>query len=89
MGWCLVKHRDNFTFEFYLLLEVIMDSYITTPTCRVLLEKLTVTQLVKKFPTFIKPESSLPCSQQPATGPYPKSDESNPHLPTIFPYVPF
>jgi hypothetical protein len=25
------------------------------------------------------PEISLPCLQQPTTGPYPKSDESNPH----------
>jgi len=30
------------------------------------------------------PESSLPCSQEPATGPYPKPDESNPHPPTNF-----
>jgi hypothetical protein len=29
-------------------------------------------------------KGSLPCSQQPATGPYPKPDASNPHLPTLF-----
>jgi len=29
---------------------------------RVLFEKLIVTQLVKKFPDFLEPEGSLPCS---------------------------
>jgi hypothetical protein len=33
-----------------------------TPRSRVLLEKLIVTQLVKKFPPFMKPEWSIPCS---------------------------
>jgi hypothetical protein len=33
-------------------------------------------------------EGSLPCSQQPASGPYPEPDESNPHLPTLFPLNP-
>jgi hypothetical protein len=42
-----------------------------TPCCRILLEKLTVTQLVKYYPVFfMEPEGSLPCSQKPATGPY-------------------
>jgi hypothetical protein len=27
---------------------------------------------------------SLPCSQQPGTGPYPKPDGSNPHPPDLF-----
>jgi hypothetical protein len=31
------------------------------------------------------PEGSLPCSQQPATGPSPDLDESSPQLPTLFP----
>jgi hypothetical protein len=37
-----------------------------------------VTQLVKKYPAFfMEPEGSLPCSQKPATGPYPKPAESS------------
>jgi hypothetical protein len=36
------------------------------PWSRVFLEKLTVTQLTKKFPAFTEPESSLPLSQKPS-----------------------
>jgi len=33
----------------------------------------------------MEPKGSLPCTQQPATSPYPDSDESSPHLSTLFP----
>jgi len=58
-----------------------------TPWRRVLLEKLTVTELVKKtpLPPFMEPEGSLQCSEEHATGPCPEPDESSPHLPTLFP----
>ena len=36
----------------YLLIEIYLYYYLITPWCRVLLEKLTVLQLVKKFPAF-------------------------------------
>jgi hypothetical protein len=49
-----------------------------------LLQKLIVTQLIKKFSAFLETEGSLPCSQQPATGPCPVPDESSPHFPPYF-----
>jgi hypothetical protein len=33
----------------------------------------------------MEPENSLPCSQDPTTGPNPKPDESSPHPPNLFP----
>jgi hypothetical protein len=29
------------------------------------------------------PEGSLPCSQEPSTGPYPEPDQSNPYYPIL------
>jgi len=42
-------------------------------------------ELVKKLPSFVKPEGSLSSSQQSTTGPYPEPDESNPQHPILFP----
>jgi hypothetical protein len=33
----------------------------------------------------MEPEGSLPCSQDPATGPHPNSDESSPYRLTLVP----
>jgi hypothetical protein len=33
----------------------------------------------------MEPEGSLPCSQEPATRPYPEPNQSNPHPQTPFP----
>jgi hypothetical protein len=33
----------------------------------------------------MEPEGSFPCSQEPATGPYPELNASDLHPPTLFP----
>jgi hypothetical protein len=48
----------------------------------VILEKLIVTQLVRKFP-----EASLPCSQDPTTGPFPSQMNPVHTLPSYFPKI--
>jgi hypothetical protein len=54
-------------------------TYLLTPWSTVLLEKLTGSQSVKKFPAFMEPEDS----QVRATCLYPKPDQSSPcpHIP--------
>jgi hypothetical protein len=37
----------------------------------------------------MEPEVSLSCPLEPATGPYPEPEESNPHPPISFPSNPF
>jgi len=47
--------------------------YLLTPWCRLLFEKLIVTQLFKKWSAFfMEHEGSLPCSQKLTTGLYPQ-----------------
>jgi len=44
------------------------DTYLLTPWFTVLLEKLIVTEIIKKYPAFfMEPEGSSPCSKRPAT----------------------
>jgi len=52
------------------------------------LEKLIITHMVKKFPTFIECASSLPCSQELLTAPYCEPHASSPHSPTLIPQGP-
>jgi hypothetical protein len=54
-----------------------------------LTEKLIITQLVMKLPAFYGTRNSLPCSQEPATSPYPESHKSSPHIPTLLSSDPF
>jgi len=72
---------------------IIINITITvTATCsleyRVFLNLLLVVQLVKRFHVFcMESQASVSCPQEPATGPYPESDESHPHprIPSDFP----
>jgi len=50
-----------------------------TPWSGVIIEKLTVTQLVKIFSHLMEVKGSLPYSP----GPYPEPDESSAQLPTL------
>jgi hypothetical protein len=60
--------------DMYLLTYLLTHSL--TPWRRILFEKRTVTQLVNIYPaSFMEPKGTLPCSQKPATGPYPETAE--------------
>jgi len=58
----------------------VTSPYLPTPCSRVLLDKLTGLQLVKKFPYFMEPEGSLPHSQVHVTCPYTQPARSSPYL---------
>jgi len=64
-------------YETTWIFKTVGNSYLLTPWCRVLLEKLTGLQLVKKYPHFTEPEGSLPHSQAPATCLYPGPAQSS------------
>jgi len=58
-------------------------TYLLTPFCRVLLEKLTSSQLFKKFPAFYRTRRCITAWTNAATCPYPEPDRSStcPHIP--------
>jgi hypothetical protein len=56
-----------------------------TPWSEVI-EKLTVTQLVKKFPAIYETQSFISVFTR-AAGHYPDPDESSPHLPNLTAYL--
>jgi hypothetical protein len=55
-------------------------SWTQTPT-KLIKKKLTL--MLKNFPILYACESSLPCSQQPSTGPYPEPEPSSPQHPML------
>jgi hypothetical protein len=54
------------------------------PWTRILLQKITVTHLLKKFPNSMKPEGSLRHPQHPASSPINDPDKSNPRSPALY-----
>ena len=67
----------------YGVIVTVKMAYLLTPWCRVLLEKLTGLQLVKKFPTFHGTRRLLPHSKASTTCLYPGPAQSSPytHIP--------
>ena len=58
-------------------LSLSLGFYLLTPCSRILLKKLTGSQLVKKFPTFYATRRFITHSQVPATCPYPEPARSS------------
>jgi hypothetical protein len=71
----------------YLLTYLLTSSL--TPWSRLLLEKLTGSQLVKKFPPFYGTRRFITAFKVPATCPYPEPDQSSPCTPIPIPEDPF
>jgi hypothetical protein len=82
--WCRGKILDEITtvhfkirtcLTFLTILPPRLPIYIytgdLTPRRRNVLEKITFAQPVQKYYPFVEFGNSLPCSQQPTTGPYP------------------
>jgi len=86
---CVLKLRNlsSYSAQCPLLKSVPITNL--APWGKVVLEKLTVTQLVKKFPDFMKPKVPVLCSQDSTTGPYPEPDAFIPCLCSLFPWDPF
>ena len=55
-----------------------VSSTAHTPYSRLILEKLTVSQLVKKFPAFYGNRKFITAFKEPATCPYPEPHKSSP-----------
>jgi hypothetical protein len=77
---CQTEHNLTYT-EIHEQMNKLTNSNEQSP-----LEKLTGSQVVKKFPTFMEPEGSLLHSQEPTT--YAEPDQSSPCPPIPLPEYP-
>jgi hypothetical protein len=74
MDYLFLDQHDNQTASIFKL----------TLRNTILIEKLLVPQLAKKFSAFYETWMFIPCTHNPATGHCPELDESNPQFPTRF-----
>ena len=79
MFWFIPLPKRSVTY----LLTYFLLTYLLTPWCRVLLEKLTGLQLVKKFPAFHGTRKFITALTSVATCLYPGPAQSSPytHIP--------
>jgi hypothetical protein len=74
---CL-SHSSTLNTEATCSSETSVDFQRTHSWSWALLEKLPIVQDSRTSQRFTEPKGSLPCSQEPSTGPYPEPDRSNP-----------
>jgi hypothetical protein len=72
-GFCL-RRRGHCDWHSYINITYLL-TYLRSWA---LIEKLPIEQPLKNFPVIFEPEGSLPSSQEPSTGPYPKPDRYSP-----------
>jgi hypothetical protein len=72
-----------FKFKLQLKITYLLTSYLLTTWSRVLIEKLTGSQLVKKFPALCGTRIFITAFTNAPTCPYPEPAQSNPysHIP--------
>jgi hypothetical protein len=64
--------------------DITQKSFPLISETAVILGKLIVAQLDKTFPAFYRTQKFIVVfTREPATGPYPEPDESNPHFPNL------
>jgi hypothetical protein len=65
----------------YLLLVLPFKDSLLTHEAEPFLRRSQICSYSRISQHFMEPEGSLPCSQEPSTGPYPELDQSNPYHP--------
>jgi hypothetical protein len=89
-AWYAVKRKETFAvhvlrgFSRYKYTDALGNIKIQKAPLTNSLEASSHSASQETPPSFMKPQGSLLCSQEPATGTYPEPDESSPHYPILF-----